>query len=176
MYNIGDRFRRVNRERGCWWRDSNPQGLSPSDVTGHCVCQFRHTSHLVGCEPRQSRRPRRKTSHVLPPAAASWGPGIEWRASNECRWDHIDAGGRSFTPAALRMIGSRAPRFLPSIPARSCHPERARGTRASEGSARDAAVDSHDPPRINSNPASDMAPKCSPSASTPATTATNGFT
>src|SRR2546425_12317702 len=27
-------------KRGCWWRDSNPQGLSPRDVTGLCVYQF----------------------------------------------------------------------------------------------------------------------------------------
>jgi hypothetical protein len=30
--------------RGCWWRDSNPQGRMPSDVKGHRVYQFRHTS------------------------------------------------------------------------------------------------------------------------------------
>ena|SRR6266550_1985041 len=30
--------------RGCWWWDSNPQGLSPGDVKGLCVYRFRHTS------------------------------------------------------------------------------------------------------------------------------------
>src|SRR5207237_6096377 len=34
----------VEERDGCWWWDSNPHGLSPSDVTGHRVCQFRHTS------------------------------------------------------------------------------------------------------------------------------------
>src|SRR5690349_2892989 len=56
-------------ERGCWWWDSNPQGLSSSDLTGHRVYRFRHTSP-IGCEPRQSRRTRRRTQQVLPPAIA----------------------------------------------------------------------------------------------------------
>src|SRR5205807_4738589 len=31
-------------KRRCWWRESNPQGLSPGDVRSLCVYQFRHTS------------------------------------------------------------------------------------------------------------------------------------
>ena len=30
--------------RGCWWWDSNPQGLTPRDLWDLCVYQFRHTS------------------------------------------------------------------------------------------------------------------------------------
>ena len=37
-------------------------------------------------------------------------------------------------------------------------------------------VDSHEPPRMSNSPLTDVAPTCSPRASTPTTTATSGFT
>src|SRR5438094_2765934 len=44
--------------------------------------------HLVGCEPRQSRRPRRETSHVLPPAGRQYaltGASLAPRKREPCR-------------------------------------------------------------------------------------------
>src|SRR5437762_9079710 len=42
---------RVVRERGCWWWDSNPQGLAPRDVRGLRVYRFRHTSTSLATNP-----------------------------------------------------------------------------------------------------------------------------
>src|SRR5439155_5792471 len=53
------------------------------------------------------------------------------------RETQLKGWGGSFAPAALRMTGAPASLLLLSFSAQSapCHPERARGTRASEGSA-----------------------------------------
>ena|SRR5436190_7714517 len=40
--------------------------------------------HLVGYEPRQSRRPRRVTSHLLPPATPQYGLSYSSLASGKC--------------------------------------------------------------------------------------------
>src|SRR5207249_10406372 len=49
-------------ERECWWWDSNPQELSPSDLRNHRVYQFRHTSTSSAANPGnpegQDARPR----------------------------------------------------------------------------------------------------------------------
>src|SRR5436189_10605 len=37
---LGDE--KTRGKRRCWWRDSNPQGLSPRDVRGLSAYQFRH--------------------------------------------------------------------------------------------------------------------------------------
>src|SRR6266581_6155776 len=41
----------VDPTRGCWWWDSNPQGLAPRDVWGLCVYRFRHTSTSPAANP-----------------------------------------------------------------------------------------------------------------------------
>ena len=44
--------------------------------------------HLVGCEPRQSRRPRRDTSHVLPPVGPQYKPTRTSLVPRTCEPDH----------------------------------------------------------------------------------------
>src|SRR5881275_511513 len=60
---------RVVRERGCWWWDSNPQGLAPRDVRGLRVYRFRHTSTSLATTPAI---PKAKTRD--PTRAAARGP------------------------------------------------------------------------------------------------------
>ena len=124
MHNIGDRCRRVNRERRCWWRDStrsaaeapqapelNPQGLSPSDVTGHRVCQFRHTSTSW---LRTPAIPKAKTRDPTR-AAARASTMREQRELGSIKRTREESLGRGIYPsqmgrwrAPLRMTGSLA--------------------------------------------------------------------
>src|SRR5205823_14739845 len=63
---------RVVRERGCWWWDSNPQGLAPRDVRGLRVYRFRHTSTSLATTPAI---PKAKTRD--PTRAAARGATIQ---------------------------------------------------------------------------------------------------
>src|SRR3989442_194199 len=133
-------------QRGCWWWDSNPQGLTPGDVRDLCVYRFRHTSTVTGCEPRQSRRPRRETSHALPPADRVWrgcltwlGPGKRDSARIHAPWRRripyiaaptLQAARDDSRPTPRRLLGGR--RALPQGVRRQAQgtPGRARLVRA----------------------------------------------
>src|SRR5438105_12384044 len=73
-------------ERGCWWRDSNPQGLSPRDVKGLCVYQFRHTStswlRTLAIPKDKTRDPARAAARAR--SISSW---FQVEGSNCCKTD-----------------------------------------------------------------------------------------
>src|SRR6266571_802307 len=114
------------RSWGCWWRDSNPQGLSPRDVRDLRVYRFRHTSTSSATNPGnpegQDARPRTccrpRQHHVVCNQVCAYQT-----TARGITLTRLTPGG---APGSIEE--DQPPRglfiltFLPSMPERSCHP------------------------------------------------------